>query len=282
MIAILLATIINIQPAFDFLNTEPFFTVPVATDTGIAAVNRNPAGLTSKRSFLFSSTDWISDAGISTFQFNWNNFGLAINYYRFGRVEYQDRTPDDYTSVFFNPYAYEVKLGRSFRVDPELKVGIMVHYFRQTILNSSADGFYSSIGLLYTPAMIKNFSAGVSFENIGFKKGFINLLYRAPIQGNIGVSYTYKNFKFDWNFSKVLTYEGAFESLFKGDVRNFVQVSSSVKSICLGGGYEFGNDASPFVVWIALKKSVVKIAAGIRPGTQGFDNFKTINLQLEI
>ncbi len=282
MLALILATIINVQPGFDFLNTESFYTIPVATDTGIAAVNRNPAGFTSKRTFLFSSTDWIADAGISTFQFNWNNFGFAVNYYRFGSVEYQDRTPDDYRTVFFNPYAYEIKFGRSFKVDPELKVGIMIQYFHQTILNHSAGGFYTSVGLLYTPKRVKNFSAGVSFENIGFKKGFIYNEYRAPILGNLGVSYTFKNFKFDWNFSKVLTYEGAFRDLMTGDVRNFVQVSRSIRSFNFGAGYESGSEVSPLVLWIGFKKSMVKVFAGIRPVDRGFGTLKTINLQLEI
>ncbi len=282
MIAFILAAIINVQPSFDFLNTEPFFTVPVASDTGIAAVNRNPAGLSSGRSFLFASTDWIADAGISTFQFNWNNYGFSVSYYRFGDLEYQDLTPDDYTEVLFSPYAYEIKFGRSFQVDPELKLGIMLQYFHQTILNNSTGGFYTSVGLLYTPERIKNLRVGVSFENIGFKKGFIYNEYRAPILGSMGLTYTFRNFRIDWNFSKVLTYEGAFQSLTNGDVRNFIQVSHSFKYFNYGAGYETGNDVSPLVIWIGFKKSIVNVVAGIRPIDRGFGTLKTINLQLEI
>ncbi len=283
MISILLTVLINIAPAYDFLNVEPYFTVPVATDTGVAAVNRNPAGLTRQRMFLFAQKEWISDATISTLQFNWNNYGFAINYYRFGKFEYHGNTPDDLTRTYFNPYAYEIKVGRSFQVDPEVKFGLMLQYFQETILYNSVHGFYMTVGLLYHPHRLKGLKAGVSFENVGFKTGFSEFVYRAPILGNFGVSYNFRKFDLSWNFSKVVTYEGALSSFSAGDVRNFFQVRYNLFDFLkIGGGYETGSGISPLILTLELRKSFISVLAGVRPIDTGLGSVNTLNLKLSI
>ncbi len=281
MTGLLLSLFISIAPAYDFLNVEPYYTVPTATDTGVAAINRNPAGLTAKRSFLFATKGWISDAGISTFQFNWNKWGFAVNYYRFGEFEYHGNTPDDNSRSYFTPYAYELKLGRSFRVDPEMMLGFAIQYFSETILYSSTHAFYLTSGLLYMPARFRPLTVGLSVENLGFKTGFSELTYRAPIFANLGISYSLKGIGLSANVSKVLSYDRALSDLKSGDTRLLVRASYSVKDFLkIGGGYEFGNEFSPLLLSIEARKSFVRVMAGFRPINRGLGTVKTINLEL--
>lgn len=168
MVPLLLTLLQFVNPGFEFLLAPRVALAPLPTTPGLSAVIGNPAGLLGQgQGLLFSYQRQPLGAYRSLAAGRWNAWGLMVDYQNFGPIEYQDETPNDEGGLTFTPFALHARVGRAFRLDPEVAGGLAVSVVYQRIYDQEYSGLFLSGGVVYAPARLPMLRLGFAFENLG-------------------------------------------------------------------------------------------------------------------
>lgn len=201
-------------PGYDFLVVPRSPRDPNAADIGVDAFHINPASLAISPNGVYAYQNlWFVDSKMTYLGASIDKWGARIAYYDFGKIEYQDETPDDEGSAFFRPYAIELAIDRGFKIDPEFSVGIGISFFSQKVYRYDVQNFALESGLRYAPMKLPFMTFGFSIRYLGLKAGLREENFKMPTQGIFSVNFKKGDLKLSYSANKVFTYETEEDSI---------------------------------------------------------------------
>lgn len=270
-------------PGFDFL-TIPFSPMDIpATQQGVEALQINPAGLAVEGREIFAYQNfWFTDSKATFLGVKLGNFGFKVSYIDFGKIEFQDETPDDDGGPSFSPYVFVGGLSKGFRIDDELLAGFGIQYFYYKIYTSVAQNVVLDGGLRYAPLRLPFAKFGLSVRNFGLKAGFENITYKMPTEFIFSISLTHRTISFDYTLEKIITYNTKLEDLDGIGIEHSFQVKYSTPwNIFLFGSYRKGREIDPFCIGLSFKYRNLDLSYGYRPSRIGFDSPHIFGLKIK-
>jgi len=281
MIEIILFLMLT-YPGFDFL-TIPSSPLDIpATEDGVEALSVNPAGLATQGSAVFAYQNlWFTDSKATFLGIKLGRLGFRFSYIDFGKIEFQDETPDDEEGPTFSPYVFATGISKGFRIDDELSVGLGIHYFYYKIYTSTVQNVLLDAGFRYSPLKLPFAKFGLSIRNFGLKAGFEDITYKMPTQGLFSISLIHQHFAFDYTFNKILTYDTKLEELEGIGIEHDFQIRYMTKwGFTIFSSYKRGREIDPFGIGFSFNHKNIDLSYGYRPSRLGFDSPHLFGLKI--
>lgn len=267
-------TVSLINPGFNFLRINPTAYPSIPSEPSPFSIYLNPAGIISEKITLWASYNHLFlDIYQSCFTFNLENTSLSFNYWNFGKFEYQTDIPlDSPPNPFFNPYAFILKIGKSYEIDPEASLGVSLSLLRQKILDKHVNSWFISFGFLFRPKRYKNISFGTYIDKLSFKSSLNREDFQFPIEVKGGTSIKISRSTLSFSLGRILGFQ---KPTYETDFNFRVFISENMNFWL---GYNSFNKIYPYDFGLQIQKDSKGVIFSFSPSKETLDESYRVTL----
>lgn len=252
--------------------------VGTAAALGPQGIYWNPAlsGWARRFEASFSYADWFLDMNKSAvFAVRPTPLfalGLGATVFNAGKVEYREDRPSEVPIGTFNPFDYSLYLNLSRMVEPWLSLGVSGRYFYEKILDRSASGFGTDLGLAYEP--LPRLKVGAAIVDLGSSLHFEFADFVLPTRGQAGLSYTLPLGRSELTGAADLGYYFFDERLLANVGAEFVLN----RVLALRAGYRFLDPTGHLSVGLGFKVKGLRLEYSLSPYDLGLGTTQRLAL----